>query len=66
MLGLNKRRSILEKRDAKITFSKAGNGTGAKIILSIPLLKKLGITPEEREVEVIYNEDDKTILIKKK
>lgn len=56
----------MEKRDAKITFSKAGNGTGAKIILSIPLLKKLGITPEEREVEVTYNEDDKTILIKKK
>lgn len=56
----------MEKRDAKITFSKAGNGMGAKIILSIPLLKKLGITPEEREVEVIYNEEEKTVLIKKK
>lgn len=56
----------MEKRDAKITFSKAGNGTGAKIILSIPLLKKLGITPESREVEVIYNEEDSSILIKKK
>ena len=55
----------MEKRDAKISFIKSGNGMGAKIILSIPLLKKLGITPEDREVEVVYDEENGEITIKK-
>ncbi len=56
----------MEKRDAKISFIKSGNGMGAKIILSIPLLKKLGITPEDREVEVVYDEENGEITIKKR
>lgn len=56
----------MEKRNAKISFSRSGNGIGAKISLSVPLLKKFGLTIEEREVEVIYNEKEQTILIKKK
>jgi hypothetical protein len=39
---------------------------GAKIILSIPLLKKLGITPEDREVEVVYDEENGEITIRKR
>ena len=56
----------MEIRNAKISFSRSGNGIGAKLPMSVPLLKKFGITQEEREVEVIYNEEEQTILIKKK
>ena len=56
----------MEKRNAKISFIKSGNGMGAKIILSIPLLKKLGITPDDREVEVDYDEKKQEITIKKR
>ncbi|EGR53333.1 hypothetical protein [Fusobacterium mortiferum] len=56
----------MEKRTANVSFSKSGNGIGARIILSVPLLKKLGITQENREVEVIYDEEKQTITIKKK
>ncbi|MFR4518374.1 MAG: hypothetical protein ACLUBL_02985 [Fusobacterium sp.] len=56
----------MEKRDAKVSFSRAGNGIGAKLPMSVPLLKKFGITQDEREVEIIYNEEEQTILIRKK
>lgn len=56
----------MEKRNAKISFSRSGNGIGAKLPLSVPLLKKFGLTQENREVEVIYDEENQTILIMKK
>ncbi len=56
----------MEKRDGKISFSRAGNGIGAKLPMSVPLLKKFGITQEEREVEITYDEDNQMIIIKKK
>lgn len=56
----------MEKRNAKIQFPKVGNGTGARIVLSLPLLKKLGITQDERDVEIIYDEDKKTVTIQKR
>lgn len=56
----------MEKRDGKISFSRAGNGIGAKLAMSVPLLKKFGITQEEREVEIAYDEDNQMIIIKKK
>ena len=56
----------MEKREANISFSRSGNGIGARIILSVPLLKKLGINQENRAVEVIYDEDAKTVTIRKK
>lgn len=56
----------MEKRNANVSFSKSGNGIGARIILSVPLLKTLGITPDERKVEVIYDEKKQTITIQKK
>lgn len=56
----------MEKRDLKVSFSKTGNGMGARIPLSIPLLKKMGITQEEREVEVLYDEENQTITIRKR
>lgn len=56
----------MEKREGKVTFSKSGNGIGAKVALSIPLLKKFGITQETREIEIVYDEKNQVILIKKK
>ena len=53
----------MEKRNVKVTFGKAGNGTGARISLSVPNLKKLGVTPEDREIVIIY-EDDKITITK--
>lgn len=56
----------MEKRNVKIAFSRAGNGIGAKLPLSVPLLKLLGINQDEREVEVIYDEQKQEITVKKK
>ena len=53
-------------RDGKVSFVKMGNGKGAKVNLSIPLLKTLGITEEDREVVIEYNDELKSITIKKK
>lgn len=56
----------MEKRNLKVSFSKAGNGMGAKLTLPIPLLRKLGITQEEREIELIFNEEKQVLEIRKK
>lgn len=56
----------MEKRNAKIQFPKVGNGTGARVVLSLPLLKKLGIDQENREVEIIYDEEKQTVTIQKR
>ena len=53
----------MEKKNKKVSFYKAGNGEAVRINLSVPELRKMGITSENREVVVIY-EDDK-IIIKK-
>ncbi|WP_311695696.1 hypothetical protein [Sneathia sanguinegens] len=53
-------------RDGKVSFVKMGNGKGAKVNLSIPLLKTLEITEEEREVKIEYDDTLKQITIKKK
>lgn len=55
----------MEERKINVSFGRAGNGWGAKVSLSIPNLKKLGVTPDDREVIVIY-EDDKITITKSK
>lgn len=56
----------MEKRVLKVSFSKAGTGMGAKLTLPIPVLRKLGITPEEREIELTINEEKQVLEIRKK
>ncbi len=56
----------MEKRDLKITFHKAGNGKGSKISLPIPWLREIGITEDERDVELILDKDHKSLVIRKK
>ena len=56
----------MEKRVLKVSFSKAGTGMGAKLTLPIPVLRKLGITPEESEIELTFNEEKQVLEIRKK
>ncbi|WP_277287552.1 hypothetical protein [Sneathia sanguinegens] len=55
-----------EKRNLKISYSKCGTGIGAILRVPIPLLKELGITQEEREIELILDREQKALLIKKR
>lgn len=56
----------MEKRILKISFNKAGSGSITKR-LAIPstIIKNMGITENDREVELIYNEGTKEITIRK-
>lgn len=45
------------KNNRKLSFGKAGNGIGVRLVLSVPELKKMGLTPENREVIIVYEED---------
>lgn len=56
----------MEKRNAKIQFPRMGNGTGARLNLSIPLLKELGFGKDTRDVEVVYDKEKQQIIIQKR
>lgn len=57
----------MEKRILKITFGKSGNG-GINPRVSIPksFLDKMKVTQEEREIEMIFDEEKMIITIAKK
>ena len=54
----------MEKRNVRVSFHRAGNGRGASITLSIPWLRKLGVSEEEQDVILTY--DEKKITLEKK
>ena len=57
----------MEERELKILFGKSGNGyISPRICLPIDWIKKMGISQENREVTVTYDEKSKEIIIKKK
>lgn len=56
----------MEKRDLNISFYKAGGTLATRLNIPIPWVKKLGIKPEEREVEVIFDEENEQLIIRKK
>ena len=56
----------MEKRDLNISFYKAGNGTATRLTVPITWLRKLGITPENRAVELFFDEEKKQLILKKK
>ncbi len=55
----------MEERKAKISFPKSGNGIGARIVLSVPLLRELGINQDDRAVIVCYDKEKEVITIRK-
>ena len=56
----------MEKRDLNISFQKAGNGKNARLIVPIPWLRELGITPEEKGIDLIFDKENKQLIIKKR
>ena len=56
----------MDKRILKISFNKAGSGSITKR-LAIPskIVSDMGITENDREVELLYDENKKEIIIKK-
>ena len=54
----------MEKRKARVIFHKAGNGKSGKITIPIPWLREMEVTEEKREVELIFDKENKKIEIK--
>lgn len=56
----------MKTKTNKITLAKAGNGAiSPKLSIPWKWLQDIGITEEEREVEISFNERTKKIIIKK-
>ncbi len=56
----------MEERILKIIFNKSGDGyISGKLSIPATWLKDMGLTPESREVEVIYNKEEKSFTTKK-
>lgn len=56
----------MEKRDLNISFYKAGGTLATRLNIPIPWIKKIGLTPEERGIELIFDEEKEEIIIRKK
>lgn len=56
----------MEERKLKIIFNKSGNGyVSGKLSIPISWLNDMQLTPEDREVEVIYDSETKTFVTRK-
>lgn len=56
----------MEEKKLKMNFFKSGSGSiNAKATLPITWLRKLGITPEDREFTVKIDEENNRIIIQK-
>ena len=57
----------MEKRILKVSFFKSGSGSiSPKLSIPKSFLDKIGITQEEREIEIEVNENTQEIIIRKK
>ncbi len=56
----------MEERKLNVSYSKSGSGSITSR-LSIPIvdLRKMGVTPENREVIYFFDEENNQIIIKK-
>ena len=56
----------MEARTLRVMFNKDGRGViGTKITLPITWVRDMGVSPEDRDVNVEYDEEKKEITIKK-
>ncbi len=56
----------MEVRKLKIIFNKSGDGYySGKLSIPMTWLNDMNLTPEDREVEVIYDEKTKSFTTKK-
>lgn len=56
----------MEKRNLNISFYKAGNGKATRLNIPITWLREMGITENEKEIELVYDKEKKIICIKKR
>lgn len=57
----------MEERNMKISFGKSGSGSiSPRVSLPLSWLTRIGITPEDREVEIVLNEENEEIILRKK
>ncbi len=56
----------MEVRKLKIIFNKSGDGyLSGKLSIPMNWLKDMNLTPEDRDVEVIYNQETKSFTVQK-
>lgn len=56
----------MEERKLNVSYSKSGSGSlTSRIAIPIVDLRKMGVTPENREVTYIFDEKNEQIIIKK-
>ena len=56
-----------ETRELNVMFAKSGSGSKTtRLTIPMKWVKDMNITEDDRNVEVTFNKDDKTITIKKK
>lgn len=56
----------MEERKLKVLFSRSGSGsTNTKITLPISWIKDMGVSKDNREVTLRYDEKTKQIIIEK-
>ena len=56
----------MEERKLNVSYSKSGSGSlTSRIAIPIVDLRKMGVTPENREVTYIFDEKNQQIIIKK-
>lgn len=56
-----------ETRELKVTFNKSGAGSQTnRITIPTSWIREMDVTEDDRNVEVTFNKDNKTITIKKK
>lgn len=55
-----------KKRELKVSYGKSGTGTGAILRIPVPFLRALGITQDEREINLELVEEKGQIIITKR
>lgn len=56
----------MEKRDLNVSFYKAGNGDATRINLPVPWVRALGVTKEDKGIELYFDEENQQLIIRKK
>lgn len=56
----------MEEREMRVIFGKDGKGgVNSKVSIPITWLRKMNVTPEERDVKIQFDEENEQIVIKK-
>ncbi|MGL5592878.1 MAG: AbrB/MazE/SpoVT family DNA-binding domain-containing protein [Cetobacterium sp.] len=57
----------MEKREAKVLWSKSGKGSDTtRVTLPVSWIRQMGLTYDERELDICFDEKTETITLRKK